>query len=125
MSFAYRSIYAEVEYGAATYASRTPAEVLAHHARARGLAPWNHGIRAGAAYFFTGFKLYDFRYQAIATIEDELKVNPYAADLLVALGAYKLASKDEAGAMAALERVKKLRPGLTIVKEGPNGVERH
>lgn len=118
MSFAFRSIGAEAEFAAATSASQTPAEITAHHRRARALAPWNHGIRGGEAYFYTAYSLYESRYQTIAAIEQELKINPFAADLWTALAAYKLAMRDNVGAEEALKRVQALRPGTKIVKGG-------
>ena len=116
MSFAFRSISAEAEFAAATMVSESPAEIVAHHRRARALAPWNHGIRGGEAYFYTAYSLYDLRYQAVRAIEEELKINPFAADLWTALAAYKLAMQDQAAAEAALKRVQALRPGTKIVK---------
>lgn len=116
MSFAYRSLCAEAEFAAAVYTSKNADEVLAHHTKARLFAPWNHGIRAGAAYFFTSYRRYDDRYRAIATLEQELKFNPFAADLWMALAAYKLASQDPEGAEKAVEHVQKLRRNAVLVK---------
>lgn len=117
LTYAVRSLGAEFEYFLAHKIASSPGEVLLHLRRAQVLNPLDHNIRASTAYFFTAFRLYDERRAAITAIERELLSNPYAADLWVALAAYKLADKDEAGATAAVEHIKRLRPGLELVKE--------
>lgn len=116
LSFAFRAISAEAEFAAATMVSDSIPKLVAHHQRARALAPWNHGIRGGEAYFYTAYSIYDLRYQAVRAIEEELRINPFAADLWAALAAYKLAMQDQAAAEAALKHVQALRPGTKLVK---------
>lgn len=92
------------------------AEAIQRLDRAQALFPYDRNIQGAKAYYFTATRLYDMRHEAIAAIEEHLKVNPFSADLWTALVAYKLADGDEAGAELAVEQVKKLRPGVTLEK---------
>ncbi len=74
-------------------------------------------MRTAYPRYFMATRLYDQRKEAIAALEADLKINPYAADEWTALVAYKLADGDEAGAAAAVERIKQLRVGVTLEKD--------
>ena len=84
---------------------------------AHKLFPWDHVIRGAEARFYTIYRRYDRRTQAIEALETELRADPFAADLWTALAAYKFAADDEAGAKDAVEHIKRLRPGVTLEKE--------
>lgn len=98
--------------------ARTVGETLAYLDRAKLIFPYDRNVRSAKAYYFTSMRFYDMRKEAIAAIEEQLKVNPFAADLWTALAAYKLADGDEAGAEDAIKQVQKLRVGVKLEK-GP------
>ena len=116
LTYAVRALGADFEFFLASRISDTPEQALYHLRRARVLFPYDHNVRASTAYFYTAFRFYDQRKEAIQVIEQELEINPFAVDLLVALAAYKFADGNRAGAEQAIAKVKKLRPD-TIVEE--------
>ena len=115
-----RAIGADFEFLIAQKIATNMDDALLHLRKAKVLWPYDHNIRASQAYFYTAFRFYDRRKEAMAAIEEELRVNPFAADLWVALMAYRLADGDEPGAMQAVEKIKKLRKGVELVKEPVN-----
>lgn len=84
--------------------------------RAQALFPYERNMQVAKAYYFTSVRLYTLRKEAITTLEQTLKVDPFAVDLWTALAAYKIADGDDEGAELALNQVVKLRPGTTLEK---------
>ena len=113
----FRMLGAEFEFYLAKNVADTPQQALFHLHRARTLWPYDYQMRTAPAYYFTAFRQYENRKIAIDEIEKVLAVNPYSADLWVALAAYKLSDGDEKGAEEAVHQVQRLRPGITFHKE--------
>jgi hypothetical protein len=110
VTYAARSLGAELNLYMATRHAQDSAVALAHLQRAYDLAWFDHKTRGAYAQFFVRFRFYELRREAIAAIERELTFNPFAADLLAPLAAYKLADGDTDGARAVAGRLRTLRP---------------
>mgnify|MGYP001595292908 CR=1 FL=1 len=117
--YAGRALYAEAHYFLTRYAAESPEQALGWLGQANEVWPLNAQIRSARAYYYTSFKLYDTRKQAIAEISEYLKTDPFAADLWLALAAYELADGNEAAAKRAIAKIQALRPGLDLVEMVP------